>query len=223
VVFDKGGQIVKHPISPSNLQKEDLIVEDFGFQIKRKAIGFIGAGVACSIVSFGFYYLINPYSSPNGPETASTSTAGEQSKIALNKSNQLVHSEKAETMLSLPEQHLASINQANTNGIPLDHSKYDHTKKSSPTKKQIICPSKEHRSTSVVSIGSLPHQEKGQEKKPMYEKNPSSKPKHSNPIDFFDFDQPSLINELKGFKTDSLNEKKDDSTSLINLTILPAK
>jgi hypothetical protein len=67
---------VRNPYEPtcSDTEKEELSVEEHSLLIKRKTIGFIGAGVACSIFSFGAFFLTSP--GKNGSNYTALGPAG---------------------------------------------------------------------------------------------------------------------------------------------------
>ncbi|WP_124728105.1 glycosyl hydrolase family 18 protein [Staphylospora marina] len=95
----------------SDAEKEECSAFEHGLVIKRKAIGFIGAGVACSVLSFGVFLLNSPgkrdpHLTAWGPAEAPGSETALQERFRQF-GNKTVHAERqGETIGSTPDEPL---------------------------------------------------------------------------------------------------------------------
>jgi hypothetical protein len=178
---------------------EDLSPEDFSLQIKRRAIGFIGAGVACSIVSFGAYCLTSAAAVRNQsdaePVTPNQAQKTEEFRTDPKQQLEKVIPRQEKSFLAsrgnTANEKDASIssNERNTSEAEgeRERNQTSHLKVESP-------PS--HSGSHLSSVMALndPSKEKTE---PIYENNKRTEEKQPKPIDYIHFDQPSIIQELE--------------------------
>ena len=191
-------------------QKEDFSIEQFSLQVKRKALVFTSAGIACLIMTFSAYVIGMEEQYPTSSDTQKQVVSKEKSNISehpVNDSKQLASADPSSQTSSSTE------NSGETPEISSDHQDddQDETKPApspSPNANPPSLDQKDHDLSDIVAIADPV------EESPVYEKGDPPQANDENPDPKppkFEWNQPGFLDHLLPCKPKS--SKKDESTN----------
>lgn len=104
----------------SNTELDEISVEEEGLFIKRSTIGFISAGVACSILSFGAFALTAPQRTPT-EELLSGNPQDDAIAIQLPEKPQQRDQKQVEQPIAKTETRTI-VTEANSSSVPISQN-----------------------------------------------------------------------------------------------------
>ncbi|MBA4544177.1 hypothetical protein H1164_14995 [Thermoactinomyces daqus] len=177
---------------------DDLSPEDFSLQIRRKAIGFISAGVACSIMSFGAYCLTSTAAVRNQTDAAPVIQNPEpKTEVIQTATDHKTESPSPRQIASRsnPQTEKSTSLPANETDSATNQERISthvpHLKEKSPSTHSTS------QLSPVVALNDSTKDSTKEKEEPVYESDKKAAEKQPKPIDYFDFDQPGLIQELE--------------------------